>query len=119
MYITIKTNSDVIDLTELKKSLESQSGWADLDVTLSRRQPEVKVRGIDPTVLVAIVGTAGTGFGALIVGLFQFLQQNSAKRIVIQSGDERLEFPADMKPEEVDLLIEQVHRLGVQKITLD
>jgi hypothetical protein len=120
MEIIINPGEGLATPEELKQYLEAQSGVKNDDLTLQLREPKRRVRGADPTVLVAVVGAAGTGLGALIAGLFQFLQRRAAATITMQTAsNEKLEFPADMKPEEIDLLIEKFKSLGVRRITLD
>lgn len=120
MDVTIQINSKSVHPSELKSWLESQPGWNNGGVTLHLKERTAKVRGLDPIVLVAIVSAASTALGALITGLFQWLHQSSSRRIVIESASgDRLEFPADLKPEEIDALIERVGKLGLKRITLD
>lgn len=120
MELTIKINTDAISAAELKESLEQRPDWKDLNIGLSLRKSKVRTRGLDPAILVAIVGAASTSMGALIAGLFQIAKEKSAERIVIQGADgERVEFPANLPPEEIDDLIEKARKLGAPKIIVE
>lgn len=120
MEIVIKSSEEIAAPAEMKKYLESLPAIKSNDLTLLLGKSKTRLRGIEPTVLVAVVGATGAGLGALIAGLFQFLQRRSAKTIIMQTASgERLEFPADMKSEEIDLLIEKLKNLDMRKITLE
>ena len=60
-----------VTLQEVKESLESSPDYAASDVLLELRTGKARYRSIDPTILVAIVGAAGTGIESLITGLLQ------------------------------------------------
>ena len=73
-------------------------------------------RGMDPTVLVAIVGAAGTGVGALIAGLFQLISGKKDERIVFRSSSGiSIEFPAHLSARELDEKIQKLKQLEINK----
>jgi predicted ribonuclease YlaK len=112
MEITIATNPRVMSALDLKEFLERQPAWKSADVTLSTHKALARTRGLEPTLLVAIVGAAGAGLGALIAGLFQVLREKSAKRIVIQAANgRRMEFPAGLSEAEINVLVEKLKML--------
>jgi hypothetical protein len=53
------------------------------DITLVLRPSSEEIRSIDPTILVAIVGTVGTAVGALLGGLFKVIEKTRAQTIKI------------------------------------
>ena len=115
MEFYITSVSREIDLEDLRKILEERIDSN--GITLEIRKLEFILRGLDPTVLVAIVSALGTGLGALITGLLQIARQSTNKKIVMQSqSGQRLEVPADISPEELDALLEKLKELETQKV---
>lgn len=120
MEIEITVNSKSQPVEAIKESLENQLTTDGSDVALEIRPRKVKFRGIDPTVLVAIVGAASAGLGALITGLLQVGQQMAAQKIVLEAqGGQKLEIPADTPVEKIDYLLDRLKQMNdVQKISL-
>lgn len=120
MEIVIALNSRSKPAAEIKESLEQQLAPAAPDVQLELRAPKVKFRGLDPNVLVAVVGAAGAGLGALITGLLQLRQQMGARKIVLEAqGGQKLEVPADTPLDKLDQLLERLDRMSeVKKISV-
>ena len=117
----IQIAAENLSSTKLRGLLESTLQPLNTNLTMEIKKSKVKVRGIDPAILVAIVGTLGTALGALITGLLQVAQQTAAKKIVLQSqSGQRLEVPAGISPEELDNLIEKLKVLddNIVKILL-
>ena len=104
---------------QLRRVIRAQSLWQVLELIECRRKPRVvqhhraeDMRPADDAALVAIVGAVGTGFGALLTGLLQIAQQSKSKKIILQTqAGSRLEVPADISPEELDVLIEKLKKL--------
>ena len=121
MEIQIVVASSGKTLKEVKEALESQANLAGADAQLELRQPKTKFRSIDPTLLVAIVGAAGTGISALITGLFQIRQQMAAKKFVLETHDGRkLEVPANTPVDQIDHLLEKLGQTSdVKKISIE
>ncbi len=121
MEIQIKLSSPGKNLSDVKKALESQPDFIASGTQLEIRESKVKFRAIDPTLLVAIVGAAGTGLGALITGLFQIGQQLAAKKFVLERHDgTKLEVPANTPIEQIDHLLEKLGPMDdVKKISVE
>lgn len=120
MEIFIYPNKAIISAAVLKERLELDMLGQSAGVEFSLRNAPIPVRGMDPTVLVAIVGAVGTAFGALLSGLIQVAKKAAARTITIQAANgSRIEFPADLSSEEIDILIEKSKKLNVQKILID
>ena len=120
MEIQIALNSESKTVHELKKLLEADPAFASADLHLELKTAKAKYRSIDPTILVALVGAAGTGLGALITGLLQVGQQISAKKIVLEApGGQKLEVPANTPADQVDHLLDRLGQMGeVKKISV-
>ncbi|HYY58233.1 MAG TPA: hypothetical protein VE842_12945 [Pyrinomonadaceae bacterium] len=120
MEIQIAVTSNSKPIEELKKSLETQLDPSGADVKLELRTRKKKFRGIDPTILVAVVGAASVGLGSLITGLLQVGQQMAARKIVLEGqGGAKLEVPANTSFEKIDQLLERVNQMGeVKKISV-
>jgi hypothetical protein len=121
MEIQIALRSTGKSLQELKAALESQPEISASGAQLELREPKKKFRAIDPTLLVAIVGAAGTSLGALITGLFQIRQQLAAKQFVLETGGgQKLEVPADTPIDQVNKLLDKLKEMGeVKKISVE
>ena len=121
MEIQIAIPSGGSTLQEVKQSLEANAEYAASDMQLEIRTAKVKYRSIDPTILVAIVGAAGTGIGALITGLLQMGQQLSAKKITLEAqGGQKLEVPANTPLDKIDQLLERLKQMNeVKKISVE
>ncbi|HBE40308.1 MAG TPA: hypothetical protein DDW27_03745 [Bacteroidales bacterium] len=115
----IAIDANIMSCLDLRKRLEALISKSHTDILLEIRKPEIRTRGIDPTILVATVGAIGAGLGALITGLLKIAQGSSAKRIIIQSRKgARIEFPADMKSDQIDVLIDKLIKLDADKIII-
>jgi hypothetical protein len=121
MEIEIKLASGGADVQKFRNALQAQPGFGGSEAQLEIREPQKKWRAIDPTILVAIVGAAGTGLGALITGLFQIGQQVAAKKFVLEmGGGKKLEVPANTPPEQIDRLLDKLGEMGeVKKISVE
>jgi hypothetical protein len=110
-----------VDLQKFREALQSQPGFSGSDSQLEIREPTKKWRAIDPTILVAIIGVAGTGLGALVTGLFQIGQQMAAKKFVLEvGGGQKLEVPANTPPEQIDHLLDKLAEMvDVKKISVE
>lgn len=76
----------------------------------------IRSRGLDPTILVAIVGATGTGIGSLIVGLFQLVSGQKDEKIVLRSSKgATIEFPANLSSQKLDELILRLNQLEEDK----
>jgi hypothetical protein len=76
----------------------------------------IRSRGLDPTILVAIVGATGTAIGGLVAGLFQLVNGKKDERIVLRSSKgATIEFPANLSSQELDELILKVNQLEADK----
>lgn len=104
---------------ELKALLEQNLPPDRAEIALEVRKREQVFRGLDPTILVAIVGAAGAGLGAIITGLLQIAKQMSSRLITIQSKDgSKLVVPVGISKEELEMLIENVKKLDSDDIMI-
>ena len=120
MEIQIALTSTSKTLQELKDALEAHPDITASGAHLELRESKAKYRSIDPTLLVAIVGAAGTGLGALITGLFQVGQQIVAKKFVLETKDgQKIEVPANTPPEQIDRLLDKLGEVNqIKKISV-
>ena len=89
-------------------------------VTLKTRRQGAGLRGMDPAVLIALVGSGGAGLGALITGLLAIARESKAKRVTIHGRlGRQIEFPADTTPERLEELIEAAKQLDVDRLKID
>jgi len=120
MEIVIALSSKSKPAAEIKESLEQQLTAGAGDVRLELREPKARFRGLDPNILIAIVGAAGTGLGALITGLLQVGKEMAARKIVLEAqGGQKLEVPADTPTDKLDHLLNRLSQMNeVKKISV-
>lgn len=117
----IVIDSSQISKQQIKDCLEGQPEWSQSTVNLEIRKSPLRLRGIDPNVLVALVGVIGIGLGALITGLLRIVENTKTRSIVLQGkgkAGKRLEIPVDTPPEKIDWLIEKVKEMDIEHIQL-
>lgn len=118
-FLKIILTATSIPSGELNRRLESQTGWGEDLIKLELEPNTSNTRGIDPTVLVAIVSVTGTALGALISGLVQLAQASRQQRIILQGKDgSRLEIPSNTPPEKIDEMIGKLQMVNVEHIHL-
>ncbi len=100
--------NDHLDFSKIKSILEESS--------LLRLTPDNiqsgHHRGLDVTVLVAIVGVIGAGLVALITGLLKVIEKMPIKKILLRSSEGlTLEVHGAVTPEEIGRFIKKFERL--------
>ena len=104
---------------ELKRLCESQVVLKEASIELDLRDGRSNTRGIDSTVLVAVVSVSGTALGALVSGLLQITNTRRQSKIVLQTRDgSRLEIPSDTPSDRIDELIDKVKQMELEHIRL-
>jgi len=109
MRISIVRSDDTFTSQGLKEHLEGLPDW-DSSIGLEIRQEQrLRLKTVDPTVLVAILTMSGTALGALITGLLQIVQDRHREKIILVTKDGlRIEVEArhaqDKIPEIIKLL---------------
>jgi hypothetical protein len=116
--IQIVTNTEIIATDSLRRALETRLLEEGHPITFESRGLH-PTRGIDATVLVAIVGAAGTAVGAVIAGVIQIAQKSRCKKIVLQGkGGQRIEVPADTDLQKIKEFVDEVRRMDADKIRI-
>jgi hypothetical protein len=116
----VRVTSASLSTIELKQRLEMNDGIRDSAIELRITQNRPRLRGIEPTVLVALVSAGGTALGALITGLLQVARESHSSKIVVQGKDgKRLEFPADTPLDKIEEFKKLIKELDSPSITLN
>lgn len=103
---------------ELQNRMETVLGKTD-GLFFEVRPPMSRFRAIEPSVLVAIVAGSGGALAALVSGLLKICQQNSSKRIVIQTkAGAKIDVPADTSAEHIRELSDQIRDMDSPRIVL-
>ncbi len=114
----ISIRSSELSAADLIQSLVApDSGNGDLRLEL--RQRGTRVRSIDQTVLVAIVGASGTALGALIAGVLNLAAQKGGRKVIIvgRTG-RRLEITGRPTPEELEGYVQIAREIDAEIIKL-
>ena len=118
MEIQVQFNS--VQNAELEESLNTAfSGYPEISWHTTENKISSSRGQLDPTVLIATITAVSSGLGILLTGLLQIVQEKRAGKIVMYSkGGDRLEVPAGTSSEELDVLIEKLNKMGVERIVL-
>jgi hypothetical protein len=114
---TIQIIDRSTSLTDLKRELEAYQATG-ITYTLQDEKAHSRYRDIDTNTLVALVGLAGTGLGALIKGLFDIATQRRGAYLEISGKDWSIKVPADVSIDELDRLIEKARLKSIDKIEI-
>jgi hypothetical protein len=94
------------------KSVLTNLGVWDSTWKIQKQESGILSRGLDPTILVAIVGATGTAVGALIAGLLQLVNGKKDEKIVLRtSSGMTIEFPANLSSKRLDEMINKLKQL--------
>lgn len=104
--------SDFIDTKELAEQLRAYQA-TDLLLKLTPRPPRFRN---DPNILIALVGMAGTGLGALISGLLAVAGQRQAAFMELHGKEWSLRVPVGTDRRDLEELIELVKTKEVSHI---
>jgi hypothetical protein len=116
MNVKITISSHKYSHEEIKSVLAKQN-VLDASWKLQNQPSGMSSRGLDTTILVAIVGATGTGVGALIAGLFQLITGKKDEKIVLRtSGGMTIEFPASLSAKRLDEMIDKLKQLEDEKL---
>lgn len=121
MKIDIISKAESITLQELKNLLELDFGRKEIEITLHIRRSDTVLKGVDPTILCAMIGTAGALFGTLITGILQIIlkEKMTVKNIVVISASgARIEVPVNTPDEEIDRIIERIKKLDENRVRI-
>lgn len=104
-------------LSVVMKELLKEALPEGLDITLVLRPSREGVRNIDPTVLVAIVGMAGTAVGALLGGLFKIMEKTKEQTVTITGKSGRkIQITGKPTQELLDHYVQIAKELDVDRI---
>lgn len=115
----VRVLSAALSSVDLKERLERNHAIVDADLQFDLMENKPRSRGVEPTLLVAIVGGAGTALGALVSGLLQIARETHSAKIIVQAKDgRRVEFPVDMPPTKVKELVELMREMDSPTVRL-
>jgi hypothetical protein len=107
----IKISSDSIGILELKNYLEN-SQFIPNDFEFQLQSKSIQLRGADPTVLVAVIGSVITALVGLITGILSAVKEKQLGKVMIESKDGiKIEIPANYPMEKLDDLLDKVKRI--------
>jgi hypothetical protein len=112
--IVIASSTD--DVEQLRSELEvvaEQYEWSSNGVMIS--QPGLR---LEPVITVALIGLASAQLAALITGVFSLAKAKETDKIVIQAGDNRLEYPPSISDEEMERIVANWERLRPERIDI-
>jgi hypothetical protein len=120
MKIEISINPEIISIKELKCQLETFSTQDSGLTHFKIIEQKIRFRSVDPTIVVAIIGAIGASLAAFTNALVSIAKKTQSRKIVLQSQNgSRLEIPADLKSEEIDMLIDKIQIMDKQKVRIE
>ena len=112
----------VPDINRLQESLGIEIKEDPSVITLELRKQNTRClnTGLDPAVLVAIIGVFNVGLTALIAGLFRVIDKRGKKGNIVLVGKtgRRIEIPAGMSDKEISILIEKAKELDIETLRI-
>ena len=117
MTASIEITSRYIKAAELKQRLEAEQSNA-AEVSFHIHGKPSRFRGGDPSVLIALVGLAGGGLGALITGLMNIAAQRQGSYVELKGPDWSVKVPANTTPDELNKMVEMAKSKHVTHIQL-
>ena len=105
----IKSVKELLDETDTIKH----------EVGFEMTMPFPRPRGDDPSILMALVGTAGTALGALIGGILRVMERTKQKKLVIKGRSGReIEVIGDVSRSELEQFVTIAKDLDVERIEI-
>lgn len=115
--LEIEITSNDLSAIELEEIIRKDLDISNLGIYFSLKSKLKGFRSIDPTILVAIIGSSGVALAALISGLFNIAKERKSQKIVIQGKDgASLEIPVDTPPEKISELVKQLRYMDRPRI---
>lgn len=119
MKIDIISKAESISVQELKNLLELDFSRKKIEIPLHIRRSDTVLKGADPIILSAMIGTVGSLFGSLITGILQIILKEKMtvkKIVVIGASGARIEVPVNTPDEEIDRIIERIKKLDENRV---
>lgn len=108
-----------MSVRELKHSLEQALESSATPIRLEERHADKHHMRTDPNLLVALVGAAGAGIGALITGLLAVAQSGKSRQITLEGKSGRkISFPADADAKMIEKYIELAKTLDIESLII-
>jgi hypothetical protein len=115
----VRVLSAALSSIDLRERLQRNRAIIDAELQFELIENQMRFRGVEPTLLVAIVGAAGTALGTLVSGLLQIARETHSAKIIVQAKDgRRVECPADMPSEKVKELVELMREMDSPTVRL-
>lgn len=118
MDTVIQITSEEMSPVALKKELEVHRALSESAYVLQFQNAPSRYRGFDTTVLVALVGLAGTGLGGLITGLLNIAAQKRGSYLEISGKDWRIKAPVGLSDTELNKLVDLARSKSIDKIEI-
>jgi hypothetical protein len=114
--VRFETSTGWLAKAKMQKSVEKT--FKHCDLVLIEKDDEEVYRGLDPTILVAIISAGSAALGVFLTGILRIAKEMKAREIKFKSGDRELIVPADLSEHEIDANIERLHKMSRQEVTL-
>lgn len=119
MEVHIISRNEDISSRELIGTLEQHFSRQGIVIPLQIKVPDLILKGVDPTVLVASVGAGGALLGTLIKGLLQVLKEKYGQRIhIVTPSGTIIDAPANASPKRLEQIIEMAQKLDQDSVQI-
>jgi len=121
--INIEIISRSISAKDLLEQLKTYCTPSHNQIHFEFKLQRFALRQVDPAILVATVGVAGTALGSLLAGLFSILKQKKSNKIVIRDKDFSIEISEDLlldnnRQDQLIKLIDKITKMNHPQIHL-
>ena len=119
----IRIITDLLASEQLQTALVNELGRGGSEsaegIVFDLRTTADPSRGIDATVLVALVGAGSAAFGALLAGIANVMVARQGRKVVINgSQGRRLELTGQFTKQEIDQFIQQAREIDAEQIII-
>lgn len=120
MRLTVKVPISPMQQAEMRSWFEGYLSSHKECRRFSIQEFKPRLRASGPAIMVASIGALGASIAALISALLAFAKEKALRKIVLQSASgERLEFPADLPEDKIDMLIAKVREMDGDELTAE
>lgn len=119
MEIQIISRNETIEMTSLKRELEQTLGQTEGGFTLSLKTPDLKLHSLDPTIISAVIGASSALLVSFLTVVLSWIKGKFGRRVVIiLKNGAKIEVPADISIETLDILIDRARILDQESVRL-
>jgi hypothetical protein len=107
-----------LDCNTVRDQLVRFTAGAAPEIEFQTNRRAAGVRGLDSSIIVALVSGTSAAVGALISGLLQVAREQNSGKIVLEVNGRKLEAPADTPKNRIDELVKIMDEMEPSRISV-